>query len=181
MTIDDEVLEKILAACERNPPRAVTLPAHAYGADGVAVIIVKGLSTPLHRHLHELLIRPLADDEYMRDQSGVVGNVNPRLFAVERRGSGRSARTHCHRGHQYAGNEMPPNSGGWRCRRCYREWRASRSNGRPSVTAINRAKTHCPRNHEYTTENTIINGDGKRRCRTCIADRRAAKRKENHG
>lgn len=33
--------------------------------------------------------------------------------------------------------------------------------------------THCPHGHEYTPENTLLNGDGWRYCRTC--NREAAK------
>lgn len=32
--------------------------------------------------------------------------------------------------------------------------------------------THCPNGHEYTSENTAIYKDGKRRCRTCMKEKR---------
>lgn len=32
---------------------------------------------------------------------------------------------------------------------------------------FNRNKTHCPQKHEYTEENTYINPQGRRQCRTC--------------
>lgn len=38
----------------------------------------------------------------------------------------------------------------------------------------NRGKTHCPHGHEYTEANTQVGKDGKRRCRTCKAERRAS-------
>lgn len=44
--------------------------------------------------------------------------------------------------------------------------------------------THCPVGHPYTTENTMRNKRGWRRCRTCAKRHRAAqykKRKEKHG
>lgn len=38
------------------------------------------------------------------------------------------------------------------------------------------ARTHCPEGHPYDELNTVINGDGKRRCRTCINARARARR-----
>jgi len=32
--------------------------------------------------------------------------------------------------------------------------------------------THCPYGHEYTESNTIVYKDGKRRCRTCMKQRK---------
>lgn len=47
------------------------------------------------------------------------------------------------------------------------------------VAAKNLAKTTCSRNHEYTDENTyyekLRNGSVRRHCRTCMAERRAAR------
>jgi hypothetical protein len=37
-------------------------------------------------------------------------------------------------------------------------------------------RTHCPQGHPYDEVNTVINGDGKRRCRTCINARARARR-----
>ena len=37
-------------------------------------------------------------------------------------------------------------------------------------------RTHCPQDHPYDAANTIINSDGKRRCRTCINARARARR-----
>jgi formylmethanofuran dehydrogenase subunit E len=33
--------------------------------------------------------------------------------------------------------------------------------------------THCPKGHEYTPSNTAVYKDGKRRCRTCMKQRKA--------
>lgn len=38
------------------------------------------------------------------------------------------------------------------------------------------ARTHCPQGHPYDEVNTVIHGDGKRRCRTCINARARARR-----
>lgn len=38
-------------------------------------------------------------------------------------------------------------------------------------------RTHCPEGHPYDEANTIVNADGKRRCRTCINARSRARRR----
>lgn len=43
------------------------------------------------------------------------------------------------------------------------------------------ARTHCPQGHPYDEVNTIINSDGKRRCRTCINARARARRTPSPG
>lgn len=35
----------------------------------------------------------------------------------------------------------------------------------------NTSKIHCPSGHEYTPENTIVNSEGKRKCKTCVYKR----------
>lgn len=42
-------------------------------------------------------------------------------------------------------------------------------------------RTHCPQGHPYDAVNTVIQGDGKRRCRTCINARARARRAEPVG
>lgn len=37
-------------------------------------------------------------------------------------------------------------------------------------------RTHCPQGHPYDAVNTVIQGDGKRRCRTCINARARSRR-----
>lgn len=178
MVITDELLEQIIETIRENPTKPLVLPRHCYDKrSGVVMIWVDGLPVRLHRHLWSVLRpdEPLGWDITLHDMSLVRGNVNPFLYQRGKR-RGRSIATHCRYGHAYADNEMPDNAGRWRCATCYREWRASRRTGKPQVNAINAAKTHCPKNHPYDEENTIINADGKRRCRQCIRDRR--KRKE---
>ena len=52
------------------------------------------------------------------------------------------------------------------------------------VMALNARKTHCKRGHEFTPENTYIDADGRRGCRTCrrmarrAADRRRAQERQ---
>lgn len=47
------------------------------------------------------------------------------------------------------------------------------------ATAMTQAeRTHCPQGHPYDAVNTVINADGKRRCRTCINARARARRSE---
>lgn len=38
-------------------------------------------------------------------------------------------------------------------------------------------KTHCPHGHKYTKQNTLIQADGARVCRTCRKQRRDLKAK----
>lgn len=39
-------------------------------------------------------------------------------------------------------------------------------------------KTHCPQGHPYDAANTYVCSDGRRMCRTCLADRTRARRRE---
>jgi hypothetical protein len=50
-----------------------------------------------------------------------------------------------------------------------------------TLAAAQVKRTHCPNNHEYTPANTIKNGDGKRRCRTCKNIQRRAWRAAKAG
>ncbi len=179
MILTDEIQEKIVAAINAEPDAPTVLPDHAYSSAGRVIVLVDGLPIDLHRHLHNILIRPLEYHEKMHDRSGVKGNVNPHLFVVME--GNRSPATHCSKGHAYAGNEMPPNTSGYRCATCYRE-------AHPLTGAIaNKDKTECPHGHEYTDENTYIDSAGKRRCLTCKRTRdleyrraRRATEKEHH-
>lgn len=47
-----------------------------------------------------------------------------------------------------------------------------------SPAAMNARKTHCAHGHPFTEENTYVNPDGKRHCRTCDADRQRRYRAE---
>lgn len=46
----------------------------------------------------------------------------------------------------------------------------------PVIAALPQNRTHCPQGHPYDEANTIINADGKRRCRTCVNSRAKARR-----
>ena len=165
MILTPEIQKQITDAIAARPEAPLVLPDHAYGTDGKVHVRVDGLPIDLHRHLHNLLIRPLEYGERMHDQSGVRGNVNPHLYKVMT--GGRRPDTHCGKGHPYAGNEMPPNSRGYRCRQCYEDSLPEPSENR------NSAKTHCPHGHPYDEENTKVDSTGRRRCIICT---RKAKR-----
>lgn len=166
MILTPEIQQKLVDEITARPERAVILPDWAYTPEGRVVVLVDGLPIDLHRHLHDLLIRPLEYHERMW-QKGPKRNVNPHLFDVV--AGTKSPRTHCSKGHEYAGNEAPPNSRGYRCRTCLV---VSRGGG---ATTPNKAKTQCPHGHKYTRKNTIRTKDGRRRCRTCKNTQNAAR------
>src|SRR5690606_12624439 len=159
MILTPAILQQITDTIREDPGAPVILPEHAYGANGRVVVYVDRIPIDLHRHLHNLLIRPLGHHETMVDRSGVPGNVNPHLFLVAE--GRKSPRTHCNKGHAYEGNEAPPNKRGYRCLTCLRELY------RTPGAIPNAEKTHCPHGHPYTPENTRIEKSGRRRCREC--------------
>ncbi|UOW92805.1 HNH endonuclease [Microbacterium phage RobinRose] len=168
MILTPEIEEKIIAAIESDPTVPTILPDHAYGKGGRVVVLVDGLPIDLHRHLHNVMIRPLGYHERMvRREGDDPRNVNPYLFGIPL--TRKSTRTHCNKGHAYKGNEAPPNSRGYRCLTCLRD-----SRRKPDAGIANSRKTHCPKNHEYTKANTIVEKSGRRRCRTCKNTRNAA-------
>lgn len=170
MILTPEIEEKITSAIRANPDKPVILPDFAYAKDGRVIVLVDRLPIDLHRHLHNLLIRPLEHHERMHQREGVdPRNVNPHLFIVI--AGAKSPATHCHKGHEYAGNEAPPNARGYRCLTCYRDYLASLSGEATGVA--NGQKTHCPAEHEYTPENTRINSQGRRVCLACERPRNA--------
>jgi len=168
MILTPELEQQIVEAIQTDPADELILPDWAYGKDGRVVVLVDGLPIDLHRHLYNLLIRPLGFHERLwQTPNGDRRNVNPWIMEVRQVGTG-SPRTHCGKGHAYEGNEAPPNSRGYRCLTCYRD--SYRKEGQTP----NRDKTHCPANHEYTPENTRIGKDGRRRCIQCTRTRNAA-------
>ena len=169
MILTAELEQLIVTQLQEHPERALVLPDWCYWkGQSQPTVYVDGLPVRLSRHLYEKVIGSLPYDMSLHLRDGVhPKNVNPHLFVLAKRGS-RGVR--CPNGHLYAGNEMPDNSMGWRCRTCYLTWRDRHSNGGQNVGQINAAKTHCPQNHRYTPENTLHLSNGRRRCRQCNAD-----------
>lgn len=164
MILRESLRREIVAAIQAAPDKPLLLPDWAYGPDGRVIVVVRGLPMDLHRHLHDIMIRPLGYHEVMHDQSGIAGNVNPHLFLI--RQDRKSPRTHCNKGHAYEGNEAPPNRRRYRCATCLRELMEGR---RPeTLITPTKERTHCPHGHEYTKKNTIRGKDKRRRCRTCV-------------
>lgn len=166
MILTDGIHRQITAAIKRDRWRPLVLPDFCYwkGRDQ-PVVYVDELPEQLARVLYRELIGELDYSHSLRLLDGIPKrNVNPYLFEVtqhRRRGSV------CPNGHDYAGNEMPSNSGGWRCRTCYEAWLERHRHGGQSVAEINRAKEFCPRNHPYSGANLLITKTGRRRCRQC--------------
>lgn len=159
MILTAEIEQKIIGAIEADPVTPLILPGHAYGKNGRVVVLIDGLPIDLHRHLHNVMIRPLGYHERMvRHHGDDPRNVNPHLFSIPL--TRKSTRTHCNKGHAYEGNEAPPNSRGYRCLTCLRD-------SVPRKGGANRDKTHCPANHPYDEKNTIIDSAGRRRCDIC--------------
>jgi hypothetical protein len=121
------------------------------------------------------------------------GNTRCRECARLRKASQRvrkevRPRTHCGRGHPYAGRNVMHLANGTRiCRACRNIWERNRAwkerQSRPlqpptaqfgdrNAATMNAAKTHCPRGHAYTPENIYYGTRGWRTCRTCALERR---------
>lgn len=84
-----------------------------------------------------------------------------------------AARTHCPRGHEYAGDNLYVTASGHRsCNECRRA-RQRRPDPTPRGTH-NAVKTHCPHGHAYTEENTYFTSRGGRACATCRRTRAKA-------
>lgn len=169
MNLTPELERQILEQLQAHPDKALVLPEWCYWkGQSQPTIYVDGLPTKLHRYLYEKAIGSLEYGVRLHLRDGVhPKNVNPHLFVPQlsrRRGES------CPKGHPYAGNEMPDNSMGWRCRTCYLAWREEHSLGRPNVGQVNAAKTHCPKRHRYDEHNTLYLSNGRRRCRQCNAD-----------
>ncbi len=86
-----------------------------------------------------------------------------------------AAKTHCPRGHPYAGGNLYVRpDGSRRCRTCACE-AAARKRGTtayPGRGLANAAKTHCPKGHPYDKANTHVDPTGARHCRTCARNGR---------
>jgi hypothetical protein len=179
MILTPAIEQQIVDTIREDPASPVILPDHCYGMGDRVVVLVDGLPIDLHRHLYNLIIRPLGFHEHMLRMPGVpYRNVNPHLFLVPP--TRKSTRTHCREGHAYEGNEAPPNTYRYRCATCFRAFLDRRRGD--DVGTANADKTACPYGHDYDEENTIHSSDGRRRCRRCrrALNRRymAKKRKE---
>jgi hypothetical protein len=90
--------------------------------------------------------------------------------------------THCKNGHpRVEANRLKHAAGGTYCRLCaldgkkkyYQKHRAERIAYAKEYHRLHTVKTgkkvvtHCVHGHEYTPENTYLDGDGWKRCRTC--------------
>jgi hypothetical protein len=169
MKLTAEMEALVLEQIERHPERAIILPDWCYwkGQDQ-PIVYVDRLPVRLSRYLYEKVIGPLDYATVLVRRDGVPErNVNPLLFIAE---PGRKRGQACPNGHAYAGNEMPDNAMGWRCRTCYLAWCEVHSQGGRNVGQINAAKTHCPAGHPYSGGNLMVLRNGRRRCRTCNND-----------
>lgn len=175
MRLERDLELLLIKHIEEHPDRAIVLPDWAYWAGRNQPIVYRdGLPVKLSRYLYERVVGEIPYATQLIPRDGVhPRNVNPLLFmAVPGRHRGET----CPNGHAYAGNEMPDNSMGWRCRRCYVAWLKKHAIGRPNQGQINRAKTHCPQGHPYDDDNTMYLSNGRRRCRACNAAQTAAYR-----
>jgi len=87
----------------------------------------------------------------------VTGRVN--LLRGETFTAANVAKTHCPRGHEYAGENMRVDGGHRTCRACERIRQGS-------LGVSPALRTHCPAGHEYNDVNTYVSAAG-RRCRVC--------------
>lgn len=105
----------------------------------------------------------------------------------------RGAWTHCAAGHPFDEDNtyIRPGTGRRGCRQCRREASARSKRGetvprqpkpeKPTVKAPHpqSLKTHCKHGHPFDEENTYVKPDGRRACRRCKTDRKAAAREQS--
>jgi hypothetical protein len=156
MRMTAEMGNALLAQITAEPEREVIMPEWAYPKRGnQPQVYVNSMPTPLIRALHDILIRPLGEDEGIDNPPGVdPHNVNPHLAVVLR---SRQAKAACRNNHAYTDEDWVEGVG-YRCQTC----RSDRLKGTPSATDINRAKTHCSKNHVL-----VKRKNGRRRCLEC--------------
>lgn len=149
---------------------------HTVGGYGVFGIKVNGRwrNCMAHRFAYEHFVGPVPNGLELDHLCRNRACVNPtHLEPVTRRenimrGEGVSAKhaakTHCPKGHLYAGSNLRIiSTGGRQCRACQREkYRETH----PFIRLDSRLKTHCDHGHEFTTENTYWRV-GWRTCKTC--------------
>ena len=136
------------------------------------------IKSPLaHRIVYELLRGPIKEktlDHLCRNTRCVnPAHLDPCSQAENIRRVPRKHKTHCPRGHEYAGDNLHITPRGhrrcWECNRqrtsrLYHE--GARVQGRV-VGVHNGLKTNCPYGHEYPGANLGFTRDGRRRCREC--------------
>jgi hypothetical protein len=172
LRLTSEIESTLLEQIAKRPERAIVMPEWCYWKNQrQPIVYIDGLPTRLNRHLYVKAIGPLDFATKLIAKEGTHPlNVNPHLFVAT---PGRARGERCPNGHEYAGNEMPDNSMGWRCAVCYLAWRERHSLGRQNMGQINAAKTHCPMGHPYSGHNLMVQSDGRRRCRICNAEQTA--------
>jgi hypothetical protein len=151
-------------------------------------IHVDGKNRTVHRVVYELLIGPVpagleidhlcrvtrcANPEHLEPVTGAE-NMR-RMLAFHDTG-------YCPHGHQFgvAGNDYRRPDGTRECRPCNRRESAERRQRQAAaegrVLGVREVRTHCGNGHAYTPQNTMIDAEGKRRCRACANARAAAYR-----
>jgi hypothetical protein len=169
-----EAERSVLESIRRYPEDHVTWRRELYTrADGALLVYRDGLAELLHRRLYRLTIDPDLGRKRLVRTCDKHGCANPHHYEVQ----GEETRTHCPKGHPYAGNTDPTGH----CAICAAARRASRSGDGKPAPVLNAEKTHCPNSHEYTPRNTYVyvgRGGVHRKCRACNAERAAARRRQ---
>jgi hypothetical protein len=170
-----------------------------YGYAAFTVYDEDGRSTTGHRYAYELLVGPSPEGLELDHTCRIRPCCNPaHLEPVTQRvntlrGVGFSAQNarkeKCPQGHPYDSENTYVSSDGYRqCAVCRRETSGRTSAERQRayrernglVSGVGRGgyqklRTHCPQGHPYSAENTIHEGN-RRKCRTCVKNRRDARR-----
>lgn len=150
----------------------------------------------VHRFAYEQLVGPVPDGNVLDHKCRVRFCINPdhlepttQQINLERRlnrdggASFQRNKTHCPKGHPYAGDNLAMRKDGKRsCRACEREWTRQYRERNPQPKA--EPQTHCKFGHEFTPENTHIGKQhGQRICKICnrrrVQESRARKRSKD--
>jgi hypothetical protein len=155
----------------------------------------------VHRFAYELLVgpipegleldhlcrmRPCCNPAHLEPVPGRINTLRGENFSAKN-----AQKTACPQGHEYTDENTYVAPNGWRqCAKCrtehsrkggaerQRRYRERQSEMNPGLGkgGPQKLRTHCPQGHEYTDENTIREGN-RRRCRSCVNDRRRGARK----